>query len=77
MCERGLTDEASRCSVLQVVVLGEQGDDLGEDGFAHQLSFLVFGHDTWPHLDLLTHLRSHTQRGRFRKGVTSQLTAVS
>lgn len=60
MC--GRTDEASGCSVLQVVVLGKQRDDLGEDGFAHQLSFVVFGHDTRPHLDLLTHLEV-TQSG--------------
>lgn len=38
-------------------MLGEQRHDLGEDGFAHQLSFLVFGHDAGSHLDLLTHLR--------------------
>lgn len=58
-CERALTDEATGGSVLQVVVLGEQGDDLGEDGFAHQLAVLVFGHNAGPHLDLLTHLRTH------------------
>ncbi len=62
MCACGPTDKASRCSVLQVVVFSKQRHDLGEDGFAHQLSVLVFGHDTWPHLELLTHLEV-TQRG--------------
>lgn len=42
-------------------MLSEQRDDLGEDGFAHQLSFMVFRHDAWTHLDLLTHLEV-TQR---------------
>lgn len=59
MCGCALTDEATGGSVLQVIVLGKQGDNLGEDGFAHQLPVLVFGHDAGPHLDLLTHLRSH------------------
>lgn len=57
-CARGPTDKASGCSILQVVVLSKQRDDLGEDGFAHQLSLVVFGHDTGPHLDLLTHLEA-------------------
>lgn len=56
-----LTDEAPGGGVLQVVVLGEQRHDLGEDGLAHQLSLLVFGHDSRPHLDLLPHLED-TQR---------------
>lgn len=60
MCGCALTDEATGGSVLQVIVLSKQGDNLGEDGFAHQLPILVFGHDAGPHLDLLTHLRSHS-----------------
>lgn len=61
MLKCALTDEASRGSVLQIIVLCKQGDNLGEDGFAHQLPVLVFGHDARPHLDLLTHLRSHSR----------------
>lgn len=59
ICGCALTNQATGGSVLQVVVLSEQGDNLGENGFAHQLPVLVFGHDTGPHLDLLTHLRLH------------------
>ena len=66
-CEHERTDKASRCCVLQVVVFSEQWHDLGEDGFAHQFSFLVFGHDTRPHLDLLTHLKLQKGGGRFRR----------
>lgn len=66
-CASGPTDQASGCSVLQVVVLSEQRHDLGEDGFTHQLSFLVFGHDTWSHLDLLTHLEVAQRSTRFRQ----------
>lgn len=66
-----LTDEASGSSVLQIVVLGEQRDDLWEDGFAHQLSLLVFGHNTWPHLDLLTHLDTQRKAEQSKAFVTS------
>lgn len=52
------TDEASGRGVLKVVVFGEQRDNLGEDGLAHQLPFVVLGHDARPHLDLLAHLQT-------------------
>ena len=37
-------------------MLSKQGHDLGEDGLAHQLALVVFGHDAWTHLQLLAHL---------------------
>lgn len=64
-----LTDEASWRSVLQVIVFRKQGNNLGENGFAHQLSFLVLGDDTWSHLNLLAHLKTQ-KRGAFNWGGT-------
>lgn len=58
-----LTYQASGRGVLQVVVFSEQRHDLGEDGFAHQLSFLVFGDDSRPHLDLLADLQLQQETG--------------
>lgn len=58
------TNKASRRGVLQVVVLSEQRDDLGEDGFTHQLAFVIFGHDAWSHLNLLTHLEVAQKKTR-------------
>lgn len=52
-------------SILQVIMLGKQRDYLGEDGFAHQFSFLIFGNNTWSHLDLLANLK--TQRGLVKR----------
>lgn len=56
-----LTDEATWGSVLQVIVLRKQGDNFGEDGFAHQLPLLVFGNNSRSHLNLLTNLMSHSR----------------
>ena len=61
--EQCVTDKASGGSVLQIIVLSEQGHDLGEDGLAHQLALMVFGHDAWTHLQLLAHLPMETQQG--------------
>lgn len=61
MLRSALTNEATRGSILQVIVLRKQGDDFGEDGFAHQFPLLVFGDDARPHLDLLTNLRPHSR----------------
>lgn len=63
-----LTDKASWCGVLQVIVLCEQRNYLGENGFAHELPFLVLGDDTWPHLDLLAHLESEGAKHSFISG---------
>lgn len=46
-------------------MLCEQRNYLGENGFAHELSFLVLGDDTWPHLDLLAHLESEGAKHSF------------
>lgn len=35
------TDKATRCSILEIIVLREQRDDLGENWLAHELSFMV------------------------------------
>lgn len=70
----GRTDEATGGSVLQVIVLSEQRHDLGEDGFTHQLSFMVFGHDTRSHLDLLTNLEAaRGSRGQIRQTGTEAM----
>lgn len=63
-----LTYQASGRGVLQVIVFSEQRHNLGEDGFAHQLSFLVFGDDARPHLDLLAHLQAHQETKGFQTG---------
>lgn len=51
------TDKAARCSILEVIVLSEQRDNLGENWFAHELPFVVLGNDTGSDFDLLSHLR--------------------
>lgn len=44
-------------------MLSEQRDDLGEDGFAHELPLVVLGNNARPHLQLLAHLHGPEETG--------------
>jgi hypothetical protein len=62
------SDESSRDGEPEVVVLGEEGDDLGEDGRADELSVRVLVDETRADLDLLLELES--DEGEERRGVS-------
>jgi hypothetical protein len=55
------TDETTGDGELQVVVLGEQCDDSGEDGLALNLALLVLADDTGSDLNLVTELQYTSQ----------------
>jgi hypothetical protein len=59
---RRLTDEAAGHGVLQLVLLGKEGHDAGEDGQALDVALRVLGHDARPHLDLLAHAQHALRR---------------
>jgi hypothetical protein len=55
------TDETTGDGELQVVVLGEQSDDSGEDGLALNLALLVLADNTGSDLNLVTELQYTSQ----------------
>mmetsp|Transcript_8881 Transcript_8881/g.25337 ORF Transcript_8881/g.25337 Transcript_8881/m.25337 type:complete len:465 (-) Transcript_8881:10-1404(-) len=54
-------NQSSRNGVLELVVLREEGHNPGEDGVALDLALRVLAHDSWPHLNFLTHLEDPLQ----------------
>jgi hypothetical protein len=55
------TDETTRDGELQIVVLGEEGDNSGEDGLALNLTLLVLADNTRSDLNLVTELQYTVQ----------------
>jgi len=55
------TDETTRDGELQVVVLGEQSNNSGEDGLALNLALLVLADNTGSDLNLVTELQYTSQ----------------
>lgn len=55
------TDETTGNSELEVVVLGEQGDDAGENGAALNLALLVLSDETGTDLNLVVQLHNTSQ----------------
>ena len=57
-----LTDETTRHSVLQVILLGIQGHNSGEDGSATNLAFTVFPYHTGTDLAFLADLQNQSHK---------------
>ena len=55
------TDQPARHGELEVVLLGEKGDDAAEDGLALVLAVGILGDDARANLDLLTELEDAAQ----------------